>query len=475
MKHSVILTLAGTALLLSSCALGPRWQEPNMPVPAEFRGAGISGSTMADLPWQEVLHDSQLQALLHDVFANNRNLQAMEHNVNAARHYVTVEAAPLFPWVRYGGSASKGMNNAGGSTITQTGGRTAAPGSAALSASWELDIWGATRKKVESATAQAQAAEENFNNMRISLMRTVANGYLQLLMLDEQLRIAKESVGSYQESLDLFNNRLKGGIGTSIQTAAAEAALAAAQAQVPQLEAQITAMENTLSVLAGRMPGHISRSGSLDEYADASYVDAGIPAQVISRRPDIRAKELELRAANADVGVAITQYFPSISLTGALGYASADLRTAIKTHRTGWGIGANLTGPIFQAGMLRANHKMKKDAFLAAKANYEQAVLDAMSEISTTLVQRQKLHEQMLAQEKAVAAYQENVRLAKELFTQGYSSYYEVLDAQRGLFPAQISLAALRYQYAACIPTLYTQLGGGWRHVPAPQEQAQAQ
>lgn len=194
-----------------------------MPVPAEFRGAPISESTMADLPWQVVMPDPDLQSLLRDVFTHNRNLEAMQHNVNAARHFVTVQAAPLFPWLGYGAGASKGMNNSGGSAIAHTSSTTTNPGSASLSASWELDIWGNTRKRVESANAQAQAAEEDFNNMRISLMKSAACAYLQLIMLDEQLAIAKNAVQSYSESLELFNNRLKGGIGTSQQTAAAQA------------------------------------------------------------------------------------------------------------------------------------------------------------------------------------------------------------------------------------------------------------
>ena len=463
MKQTAILTLTGTVILLSACAIGPRWQEPNMPVPAEFRGASISESTMADLPWQVVLSDPDLQSLLRDVFNHNRNLEAMQHNVNAARHYVTVQAAPLFPWLGYGAGASKGMNNSGGSAVVHTSSTTTNPGSASLSASWELDIWGNTRKRVESAKAQAEAAEEDFNNMRISLMKSVACGYLQLIMLDEQLVIAKNAMQSYSESLDLFNNRLKGGIGTSQQTAAAQASLSSAAAQVPQLESQIAALENTLSTLAGRMPGPIPRSRTLDDYVNASDVAPGIPAHVLARRPDIRSKELAMRAANADIGVAITNFFPQISLTGAMGYASADLRHAIIGHRTGWGVQANVTGPLFRGGQLVGDYKIKKEAFMAAKADYEQTVLNAMSEISSTLTERRKFKDALANQEKAVEAYQEYVRLAKELYTQGLSNYYEVLTAQQGLFPAQAQLATMRYQYAACIPTLYTQLGGGWR------------
>lgn len=460
MKRALLLSLAGVAGLAASCTFGPIWSTPEMPVPAEFRGNGLAGCTMADLPWQQVLKDENLQKLLDDVFANNRSLEAMMHNVDSARRYITVARASMFPSVGYLAQASKGASNP--ATIS-TASETRIPGAAGLSASWELDIWGKTRKGVESAEAQALAAEEGLNNLRISLMKQVASGYLRLIMLDEQLKIANDAVASYRESLKLFENQLEGGVADRLQTASAQAALSAAEAQIPNLQMQIAEMENTLSVLAGRAPGAIARGGNMMAFANASGVAAGIPADVIARRPDIRAAEQKLRSANAQIGVAIASYFPSISLTGLAGIATPDLRHGLNGSEDGWGIGANLTGPIFNAGSLRANEEMKRDAFLAAKADYEQAVLSALSEISTTLVQRSKLREIMKKQEQAVAAYQESVKLSKARYAQGLASYYEVLTAQQGLFPAQTQLASYRYQYAACVPTLYTQLGGGWK------------
>ena len=228
------------------------------------------------------------------------------------------------------------------------------------------------------------------------------------------------------------------------------------------MEYQIRALENTLCALAGRAPGSIARKSSLSSFAGAAKIAAGIPASILSRRPDIRAKEQAMRAANAEVGVAIANYFPSISLTGAMGYASMDLRRAALHPTTGWGVGANLTGPLFRAGQLRASEKIKRENFLSAKAEYEQTVYDALAEISSTLIQREKLREVISRQEAAVAAYEESLALSRDRYKQGLSSYYEVLTAQQGLFPAQKQLASYRYQYAACIPTLYTQLGGGW-------------
>lgn len=463
MNRTSILIVAGAAAFTTACTFGPTWTKPEMPVPAQFSGNGIGDTSTADLPWQSVLHDANLQSLLTDVFNNNRSLEALKHNVDAARQYVTIARAPLFPWLGYGASTSKGMNQSGGAAVAQTGGITTNPGSAAVSASWELDLWGKTRRSVESASASADATAEEFNALRVSLLRQVSCGYLQLLMLDEQLRITRSSVESYRETLQLFRDQQSAGVADRLQTASAEAALAASEAEIPALEMQIAEMENTLSALAGRMPGHIARGGNLLAFAEAGKVAAGIPADVLARRPDIRAREQEMRAANAEVGVAIANYFPSISLTGVGGVASADLRHSISGHRSGWGIGANLTGPLFQAGQLRANELAKRDAFLAAKANYEQSVFSAMSEIATTLTQREKLRDIMKKQEAAVAAYQESVQLSKARYTQGLSSYYEVLDAQLLLFPAQKQLASYRYQYAACVPTLYTQLGGGWK------------
>lgn len=463
MTKSALIALAGVVVMSTACTLGPSWEKPQMEVPAVFRGAGVGESNMADLPWQAVMKDKNLQALLTDVFNSNRNIAALQHNVEAARQYVTIARSPIFPSLGYGASTSKGMNSAGGANITNTGSMTTNPGSAALSASWEIDIWGKTHREVESAEASAEEAAEELNNLRISLMRQVASGYLQLLMLDEQLRITRESMESYRDTLNLFNDQFKEGVVDKLQVASAQAALASAEAEAPALEMQIAALENTLSMLAGRAPGHIARGGSLKSYMNASKVAAGIPADVLSRRPDIRAKEQALRAANAEVGVAIASYFPSISLTGAAGYASPDLRHDVFGRKHGWGIGANLTGPLFQAGRLTANEAAKKEAFLAAKADYEQAVLNALSEVASTLVQRQKLREVITKQEAAVAAYEQSVSLAKQRYKEGYSAYFEVLDNQLRLFPAQKQLANYRYQYAACIPTLYTQLGGGWQ------------
>ena len=218
-----------------------------------------------------------------------------------------------------------------------------------------------------------------------------------------------------------------------------------------------------MSAIAGRVPGKISRSGDLVSIANAVKIPAGIPAQILNRRPDIRQKEQMLRAANARVGVAIANYFPSISLTAAAGTATSDLRNvAYRTRGNGWGITPSVTGPIFQGGTLRASEKAAKADYEAAKNDYEQTVLNALAEVSSTLVSRTKLNEVNIQQDNAVKAYLTSMNAAMDRYKTGLSDYFEVLYAQQNLFPAQVSRSQYRYQYASSLVKLYVALGGGW-------------
>lgn len=456
------LASAAAMLGLTSCLVGPDYEKHEMSVPAAFRGAPSMDTSIASLPWWDVIKDPDLTSLLLDTFRNNHSLKATFANVDSARQTITVTQAPIFPWLAYGGSVSKGANQSGGSTIMNSGGMTTAPGSLAASASWELDIWGRTRRSVESAEADYLSAEQELRSLQLSLLRQVATGYLQLLMLDEQLRIQKACVESYRQSLEYYEYRLQYEVSNILAVQSSRAALAAAQAQVPALETQIVQLENTLSVLAGRVPGHIRRRGNLTDYAGSSEVPTGIPADILAHRPDVLAAEQKIRSANAKVGVAIADYFPTITLTAAGGMASADLMTSVRKG-TGWGMGASLSGPLFRAGSLRASEKIARNNLVAAVADYEDTVLTALSEVSSTLVQRIKLRSIMQKQEEAVVSYRSYLDACLERVKTGYSDYYEVLTAQQNLFPAEQKLAEYRYQYAACIPTLYAQLGGGWQ------------
>lgn len=450
------------ALALSSCMMGPDYVRPEMTAPKAFRSAPSTEQSVANLPWWDVMSDSGMKNLLESTYTNNRSIAVMNANVDSASQYIRVTSAPLFPWLGYSANASRGANQSGGQAIAQQGGAISSPGAGYASATWELDIWGRTGRQVEAVESAYFSATEQMRALRLSLLTQVSAGYLELLMLDEQLRISHEAVKSYSDSLKLFTDQLEGGTGNRLQVESGRAALAAAQATIPILEAQVVEMENMLNALAGRMPGTISRKGLLADYAKASKIPSGMPSALLAQRPDILQAEHEVRAANAKVGVAIANYFPSIALTGAYGAATHDFSSSV-SKRAGWGMGASLTGPLFRAGSLSAEKKIAKNDLKAAIASYEQSVFSAMAEVSTTLTQREKLRIVMLRQEEAVKAYRISVQTAMDLYKFGESNYYEVLTAQQNLFPAEKQLAAYRYQYAATIPTLYAQLGGGFK------------
>ncbi len=457
-----ILTLAATALSLNSCMVGPDYQSPDTEVPEAFRGSFATEDSIADLPWWKVFKNKDLQDLILATYSNNRDLRTMMANVEQARQHITIANAPLFPWASYSGSTSKGRNYNSGN-IANTGNMTTNPGSIQGSLSWELDLWGKVRRQTEAAEADYLATKEAQRALMLSLLSQVTDGYLTLLELDEQLVIRKNSVVAYSKFLKLVNEQMEGEVGDILQVASAQAALSAAEATIPLLESQIASLENTLNVLAGRAPGKIQRSGSLAEFANSVKIPAGIPAQILSRRPDIRQKEQNLRAANAEVGVAIANYFPSISLTAAGGTSSSDLRDITgRTRGSGWGITPSISGPLFQAGTLRASEKAARAAFEAAKSDYEQTVLNALAEVSSTLVSRAKMSEVTKQQSIAVESYQISVDRSFDRYTTGLSDYFEVLYAQQNLYPAQISLAQYKYEYASTLVKLYVALGGGW-------------
>ncbi len=442
-------------LFLNSCLVGPDYEAPHMQVPSAFRGAPSYEESIANLPWWKVVKGQNLQNLLVEAYQNNRDLRATIANVDSARQYIQVAAAPIFPFLDYGANTSR-ANTTGTKISASTG--------ASLAASWELDIWGKTRRGIEAAEAEFAGADHLMRSLQLSLLRQVSTGYLQLLMLDEQLRISRQAVTSYRKSLDLFQVRLEGGIGNKLEVESATAALAAAEAQIPDIESQIIALENSISVMVGRTPGGITRgSDTLGRYVNSSSVPSGVPANILANRPDVLAAEQNVRVANANIGIAIANFFPSVNLTAGYGLASPQL-LSFNNSNDSWNFAAGLTGPLFRAGVLSSGKKIAYNNLKAQLASYENTVLYAMAEVATTLTQRAKLRQIISKQEKAVTAARQSLETSLSLFQNGVANYYEVLQAQQQLFPSELQLAVYRYQYAATVPTLYTQLGGGWKN-----------
>ncbi len=329
-------------------------------------------------------------------------------------------------------------------------------------ASWELDLFGRIRRLSESAKAQYFASEEARRDVTISLIAQVAQDYFQLLTLDRQLAIAREATNSFGESYRIFDQRLRGGVASKLETSSAEALMASSASVIPDREQQIVQVEDQLSVLLGRNPGPIVRAGSTLEAQLVPEIPAGLPSSLLERRPDIREAEQLLRSANAQLGVATADFFPQLSLTGIIGQASPELATLTSGAAFGWGAAASLTGPVFHAGQLRAEYKQAKAARDQSVLQYQATVLYAFQEVADSLIARTKLAERRTQQDKAVLAYREASRIALDRYKQGESSYYEVLQEQQLLFPAEDTLAQTQLAQLSAFIQLYRSLGGGW-------------
>jgi multidrug efflux system outer membrane protein len=289
-----------------------------------------------------------------------------------------------------------------------------------------------------------------------------ASDYFQLLELDEEVAIAHQASDSFGQSLSLFNQRLKGGVASKLETSSAAAAQAAAAAQIPALERQIAMTENALSVLLGRNAGPIERGSPLSTHAMVPDVPAGIPSALLERRPDVRAAEYAAEAANAQIGATIGSFLPNIGLSALFGGVSQNLNTLTQHRQSLWSVGAQVTGPVFQAGTLRGEYLQVKAAWQVAKLQYEQTALAAFADVANALVTRQKLGEVRVQQEQEVSSYQEAVKIARERYKAGHADYYELLQVQQELYPAEAALAQTRRDELISIVQLYKALGGGW-------------
>jgi len=452
----------GLILFVVSCAVGPDYKRPPVNTPDSFRGtADTSTNSLADLPWWQVFHDETLQTLIRTALTNNYDLRIAVTRVEQARALAAQARSQFFPQVDYAGFAGRGKNVANNMpSPTGTGGTIFG---ADVNASWEIDLWGRIRRLNESARAQYLATEEARRDVMISLIGQMAQDYFQLLALDRQLEIAKQSTNSFGQSLKIFTERLQGGVASKLETSSAEALMDSAAATIPELEQQIAMQENLISVLLGQNPAAILHGNVALEKQLPPDVPAGLPSNLLERRPDIREAEQQLRSANAQVGVARANFFPQLNLTGLFGAASSDLSEFTAGENIAWSIAAGLTGPLFHGGQLRAQYAQAWAARDQSALQYQAAVLNAFLEISDALISREKLGAARVHQTQAVAAYQEAVKVSMQRYRLGNSSYYEVLQEQQQLFPAENSLVQIQLNQLLAVVQLYRALGGGWQ------------
>jgi multidrug efflux system outer membrane protein len=451
-------------LLLGGCAIGPHYKRPEAGAPTAFRGDNQAGATnsLADLPWWEVFQDDTLQGIIRTALTNNYDLRIAATRVEQARAVAAEARSQFFPLIGYSGTVARGKNAAFSGTPSYNNGVTGDTFMLAGGASWEVDLWGRIRRLNESARAQYFASQEARRDITISVISQTAQAYFQLRALDEELAIARRATNSYGDSLKLFSDRLQGGVASRLETASAEALEAAAAATIPELERQIAVQENLVNVLLGQNPGPVARTGVSLENLLPPDVPAGLPSTLLERRPDVREAEQLLRSANAQVGVAEASFLPQINLTALFGQVSPALSTFTAGGANAWNLAANMTGPLFQGGQLAAQYRQVKAAWEQARLQYQATVLNALQEVSDALVARQKLVEENVQLSRAVDAYEEATKVATERYQQGQANYFEVLQEQQLLFPAENTLVQTKLNQLLAVVQLYRALGGGW-------------
>src|SRR4051812_41356219 len=379
--------------LLPSCAVGPNYSRPDIQSPTAFRGDhSPTNSSFADLDWWRVYQDTNLQALVREAFTNNYDIRIAFTRVEQARALALQARSQFLPSIDYRGSVSRGRNVVLGSPLFDDA-TTVNSGAATLNALWEVDLWGRVRRLNESARARFLASEEARAGVRLLLLSDVADNYFRLLELDRELEIAGRTTNSFTESLRIFSRRVVGGTASALEASRAEAALADTRAAIPAILSEVSRTENELSLLLGRLPGPIQRNGASLELMFPPDVPAGLPSSLLERRPDIRQAEQELRAANAQIGESVAEFFPRIGLTAILGRVSPELSAFTLGIGNTWGIGAEAAGPLFEGGRLVGQYRQAKAARDEALLRYRQSALAAFRDVSDALTSRERLVE----------------------------------------------------------------------------------
>ena len=458
---------AGAALaplaILAGCMIGPDYQRPEVSTPGAFRYEPGKVEQTADTEWWKQFGDPVLDGYIAEALAHNRNLQVAVANVEQAAGVLTTTRSPLFPQVSYQADGTRQRYSElvrSQQLAAAVGGNPATTYQVLAGATWELDLWGRIRRLTEAARATLLATDEARRGIVLSVTASTASTYLQLLGLDEQLAVAKRTLGAYGESVKLFELQFKYGQVSRMNVEQARSQYETAAAQIPAIQTQIAQTENALAILLGRNPGPIQR-GQLDAVALPS-VPAGLPSQLLERRPDLLQAEQTLVAANAQIGAAKAQYFPTISLTGAFGTASNDLSNLFKSGSRVWSYGGSIVGPIFTGGAISGQVSQAEAGQKAALASYLLAIQNAFGDVENSLVANANLGTQLEAQGRLVKALSEYSKLARLQFDGGYTSYSTVLQAEQQLFPAELNQATIRAQLYASFVGIYQALGGGW-------------
>jgi outer membrane protein, multidrug efflux system len=448
----------------SACAVGPDYQRPAVATPPQWRETPATDASLANIPWWELFNDPQLHQLIKVALHENRDLKIAIERIEEARATYGISKADLYPKLDARLNAGGLRTSSGSLTHTPEGDadNTKALFNADLALSWELDLFGRIRRANEAELALLLSTEEARRAVAITLVADVASAYMELRDFDRRLEIARGTLASRQEYVDLARLRFEGNVTHEVDLRQAEAEYHRIESFVYELEKLVSQKENELAFLIGHNPEATVRGRTLGEQPIPPEVPAGLPAALLERRPDVRKAEMDLWSSTARIGEATAMLYPSIKLTGSFGVASTDLGDLVDPGSISWNLFANLLQPIFNAGKNLARVEVTESRQRQAVYAYERTLLQALREVEDSLVGFHKAGAKRTSEAQRVTAERKVVELAELRYRGGVTTYLEVLDAQRSLFNAEIDEVSAASDHLTSLISLYKALGGGW-------------
>nr|WP_315158142.1 efflux transporter outer membrane subunit [uncultured Flavobacterium sp.] len=450
-KYKIIVLLVTLSFLPISCLVGPKYKAPELQESMQFRMAQTADTTASilNVKWFDIFNDEILKALIKKGIENNYDLKIAISRLDQAKANLGFTKANVLPTFQYSG----GVNTA--ETIFQ-------PSTMVANMSWEIDFWGKLRHENKAVQNELLATEEARKTVMAGLVSDIATAYFQLRDLDNQLEITKQTLKTRQDSYVIITDRFKSGYTSELDKVQIEQQVAIAEAAIPNIKRQITVLENTISILIGQMPAPIERGKTNKEQLMVANLPLSIPSTLLQNRPDVKRAELQYIAAHERIGVAQAMRYPSFNIAALAGFASAKVGDLFDSGSYNQNVSAGVVGPIFQFGKNRRRVEINRQIAEQSKLNYQKTYLVAVGEVENAIQNVTTFKEEFEARSRQVAAAKKNYELSYARYYNGYVSYLEVLDVQRSLFDAEISLSQLSQRQLTAMVQLYKALGGGW-------------
>ncbi len=450
-KYKIGLLLLTLSFLPISCLVGPKYKAPELQESMQYRMAQTADTTASilNVKWFDIFNDETLKALITKGIQNNYDLRIAISRLDQAKANLGFTKANVLPTFQYSG----GVNTA--ETIFQ-------PSTMVANMSWEIDFWGKLRHENRAVQNELLATEEARKTVMAGIVSDIATAYFQLRDLDNQLEITKQTLKTRQDSYVIITDRFKSGYTSELDKVQIEQQVAIAEAAIPNIKRQITVLENTISILIGQIPAPIERGKSNKEQLMVTNLPLSIPSSLLQNRPDVKRAELQYIAAHERIGVAQAMRFPSFNIAAFAGFASAKVGDLFDSGSYNQNASAGVVGPIFQFGKNRRRVEINRQIAEQSKLNYQKTYLVAIGEVENAIQNVATFKEEFEARSRQVAAAKKNYELSYARYYNGYVSYLEVLDVQRSLFDAEISLSQLSQRQLTAMVQLYKALGGGW-------------